>query len=86
MKIYKYEIPIKPSVELELPEGFNPLCVQMQEERVILWAIVSPDAPTSSRVFRVYGTGFNLQLAGSTYLGTVQTEGGLVWHVFMEGL
>ena len=83
-KIYKYCFGVADQVELEMPEGAEFLCVQVQFGGPCLWAIVDDEAKLETRILRIIGTGHSLpsseQLA---YIGTIQEAGGgLIWHVF----
>lgn len=52
------------------------LNVQTQEERVRLWALVDPAEEREERRFLV-ATGQSFDPTGLTYVGTVQTGGGV---------
>jgi hypothetical protein len=87
--IYKYQLKVTDSQELELPKGARILTVQTQQEVVCLWALVDSNAIERQRhVIHFIGTG-NSHIPSSKlrYIGTVQQLGGsLVWHVFEEFL
>ena len=88
--IYKYRIgsvwrggsgaPIK----VELPEGATILSVQTQDEEVMVWARVNPNAVQVSRWFVIIGTGHDVPNPKHLiHLTTYQHEDE-VWHVFEE--
>ena len=85
MKIYKYEIRVGRR-SLSLPRGAEILSFQCQHGTLCMWALVDPDAPDEERIFRVHATGFDIKMPaeGMEFIGTAQTEGGLVWHLFEE--
>ena len=81
--VYKYPVPVADAVRLNMPVGAKILTVQSQNDTPTLWALVDPDAPLESRVFRVIGTGHPVEDGDLTYIGTAQQFGGsLVWHIF----
>lgn len=83
--IWKFELEITDEQTLECPSNFEPLCVQVQRERLCLWAKVDPDSKLEARKFYVHGTGHRIANLTARYVGTVQTHGGsLVWHVFTD--
>lgn len=82
--IWKYELELG-SQTLELPQGAQPLSVAVQQGGVMLWALVTPEAPTCYRRVYVVGTGHELPEDLGSYVGTVLLTGGaLVFHVFVE--
>lgn len=85
MQIFKYQLPIGAAVPvLRMPSGGRVLTVQLQHGVITLWAEVEPEAPRVSRTFRIVGTGQAFDPTGLDYVGTVQAESGLVWHVYEE--
>jgi hypothetical protein len=75
---------------IEMPKGARVLSVGEQEADLVLWAIVDPEAPKAKRDFRVFGTGWKinvteLELGGWSFVGTVQMKDGLVFHVWVLG-
>lgn len=88
-RILKYDVVIgRRSFRLDARE-FKPLCVQMQDDKPFLWAVVeTPDFTEESRVVVVVitviatGKNFDASTAGQ-YVGTFQQEG-FVGHVFCE--
>ncbi len=83
--VWKYTLPVSGRIELNIPAGAKLLCVQMQFDRLCMWALVDPTAPISTRCFWIVGTGHELLSAPGAYVGTFQINGGaLVFHVFEE--
>ena len=86
MTVWKFLIKLIGAFEIEMPEGAVVLHVDLQKgEGGVLWALVDPDKPLSTRVFNVVGTGQFLgsrdTMRGTTYVGTYQIPP-FVWHVF----
>lgn len=48
-----------------------------------VWAIVEPGGLTAPKLY-VRGTGHPMTGDEGTYIGTVQTMSGLVWHLFAD--
>ena len=83
--IWKYTL-VHGHQTVTMPEGAEVLSVAMQGDRIMLWALVRPDAAPSPRRFVVIGTGWKLPEGEWRFLRTVLTDGGaFVWHVF-EGV
>lgn len=81
-QIWKY--PITPSVNvIEMPEGAEILCVQIQGETPCIWALVNPNNELESRAFQTFGTGHNVMTGIGRYIGTFQIDNGaFVFHTF----
>lgn len=81
--IYKYEV--RPT--MLLPEGARILYVGSQNGvEVFLWVEVDTEAKCEEREFYIFGTGHPVKAdVPLHYIGTTQTEVGLVWHVY-EGV
>lgn len=93
--IYKYPLGVTGEQKVSLPEGAEPLCVQVQTvpaagfsrqpiEQLVLWALVDTDKPSKDMTISIFGTGNPVAMDLGLYLGTVQMNSGLVWHVFCE--
>lgn len=67
--------------EVEMPKEADVLTVQLQDERICLWAEVTPNAELERRRFHVVGTGWKVPADSFNYIGTVQ-RGALVWHIY----
>lgn len=85
--IWKFNVKITDSQEIEMPKGAEILTVQMLVSYINLWAIVDTDAEKETRTFHVYGAGnpipeIDLLHQTRKYIGTVQQAEFYVWHVF----
>lgn len=81
--IYKYPLELQDSQFLLLPEAHQVLSVQVQNERLYLWASVDTDFPIEKVQIRIIGTGHPILFDHENYfyVATVQMNT-LVWHVF----
>ncbi|NIN00507.1 MAG: hypothetical protein GTO24_21215 [candidate division Zixibacteria bacterium] len=82
--IWKFAVPMAESFLIQMPEGAEMLCVQMQRDEPQLWALVDPDAPKAPRNFTIMGTGKKYTKQSTKnlkYVGTFQS-GTYVWHLF----
>lgn len=64
MTIWKYEVPVRDSFELELPKGAEILSCQNQHggsESLQMWALMDTEAEKEIRRFRIYGTGHPIE-------------------------
>lgn len=85
-RVYKYPLPLGDWVSVYMPEGAEPLCVQVQHGQPCLWARATIGAPPIVHHFRIAGTGHDLGSNVGKHVGSFQLEGGaLVFHVFAEG-
>jgi len=82
MQIWKFEIPQDGSL-VEMPQGARLLRVDEQYRKVMIWALVEPDAEKVNRHLLVYGTGHEVE-TDLPFVGTAFV-GPLVWHVFDGG-
>ncbi len=69
---------------LELPAGSKILTVQWQKDKIVLWAMVEPDATPRKRRFLLVATGEPVAYVQQAlaYIATMQTDDGSVFHVF----
>lgn len=85
-RILKYEVPAYGRHFSMAAQDFVPLCVQMQNGKPCLWAVVTAVGEVKSLLVNltVLGTGheFDLDQVGR-YVGTFQQDG-FVGHVFCE--
>ena len=86
--IHKFPLEVTDEQRIEMPEGSEILCVQVQHGQPCVWAKVIPDAAKVKRLFAVYGTGHPMTVrSADQYVGTFQLQGGaLVFHVYTESL
>lgn len=84
--IYKYEIPVGHSADIELPVGFLPLAMAAQGAKIYLWAMIDPDETRKAILpLRVVGTGEPIREGElGRYYKTVHMENGLVFHIFQD--
>ena len=82
--IWKFTLPVRAEpTMLAMPIGAHVLSVQTQQDEVRLWALVDPNEDREDRRFIVVATGQSFDPSDKTYLGTVQTGGGVrVFHVW----
>lgn len=93
MKIYKYEL-VGPNCVLHLPRGCRILSTGIQRpaesftERIVVWALVDPKTRnTDAYHFSCLNTGADVdaycdEFPKHTFLGTLTSSNGIVWHVF----
>ncbi len=85
-RIWKYELAITDSQYVEMPNGANIFCAQVQNGACCLWAVCDASRKKEPRKIRIYRTGHLMDLGvAEIYIGTVQFENGLlVFHIFEE--
>ena len=67
-----------------MPKDADILTVQVQDDKICIWARVNPTASLEKRTFIVFGTGSDIEEHDNMflcYLGTVQKQF-YVWHVY----
>lgn len=86
--IWKLPLPVADEITLQMPQGAEILCLQMQHDKPTIWVRCDDDPAFANRVQRVLqwrGTGHNADGTGA-YVGTVQLDdGALVFHLFDKG-
>lgn len=93
-RVWKFTLPA-PSITgrsfVDMPAVVEPLSVGMQDDQIVVWALVDPDAPAEEhmenhgpRRFVVANTGpWIVALPpGAKFLGTVTASNGTVWHIW----
>ena len=85
-KIWKWQLEIADVVELDTPDNWQVLHVEVQHEVPCIWALIDPDAPSVKRKIRVCGTGHPIDGSAKLKpLGSFFLSGGdFVFHVFEE--
>ncbi len=85
MKIWKFEIN-PASFLVNMPKGAEVISVGTQENCIMIWAKVNPEAKICIRRFPVYGTSHEISEEDLSipFIGTVIMES-FVWHVFDGG-
>lgn len=83
--IYKYEIkgPSDREQVLLMPKGAIPLTVQKQDGKVTMWAEIERSRPIVERKLYLFGTGWEIDTEGLSYVGTIQ-DGIFVWHLYIS--
>ncbi len=85
MTIYKYPLAVTDRQTVEIPEGAELLCVQLQNMEPMLWAKVDPARAKVPHNILTFGTGNPIPEGQHQYISTYQTRSGMfVWHVFLE--
>lgn len=80
--VFKYATCPNDRIYISLPTGAQPLRFDFQDGSLCLWALVDPNAGGfQSFVFRMAGTGHNIEEEVSDYINTVYANG-LVFHFF----
>lgn len=69
---------------IDMPLSAHPIHVAEQYGSICLWAVVDGDtSATESRIFRIAGTGHEMDHEDIVHIGTVLlANGSLVFHVF----
>ena len=81
--IWKYPLQVARVQHVRMPEGAKVLCVHThQQGQPTIWCEVTPGNPLTTRVFNVYGTGWDIPDNPGRHIGTVHQESGLVWHFY----
>ena len=86
-KVFKYELEIKDIQTIKSFGSFEPLCIQMQNDRPVLYALVDDESVIKKYRFVTYGTGHDVNpfVTKENYIGTYMIcRGELVFHVFKE--
>ena len=85
MKIFKYEIPIKNSFEINIPKGYKILSLQTQNDDPYIWVMVNENNPIEEVRFVLLCTGeeFPYHETFFQYIDTFQIiKGKTVFHLF----
>lgn len=85
-RVYKYPVEICDVQTIHLPVGAQIISVQVQNGKPYIWACINPSVEIEPRLFRLYGTGHNIEGTNVLkFVGTFQLLGGrLVYHLFEE--
>lgn len=78
--MYKYKLDLGITT-LTLPAAYTFRYVGEQDRKVYVWAEVNTSAPEREVRVQIIGTGHPMP-KDSFYVGTVQMQNGLVWHVY----
>ncbi len=82
MQVWKYPLDLREYQTIEMPMGAELLTFQTQNDVATLWALVNETQNKTTRLFRIAGTGNPIDDKIKSYVGTVQMQNGLVWHLF----
>jgi len=85
MRIYKYPLELRSGDQrVVMPIGRCIRAFQMQGDTPTIWAEVNAQAVADAMVIvRIVATGEEIP-PGLIYQGTVQTRGGLVFHLYVK--
>mgnify|MGYP001592531188 CR=1 FL=1 len=85
MRVFKYQLEVTDRQTVIMPKAARILCVQAQNGRPCLWALVPDDMAPELRVIFTHGTGHTCSSDIGSYVGTYQLQNGaFVGHVFEE--
>lgn len=86
MSVYKYVVPIPTNARsfVVMPATARLLSVGLQDDEMVVWALVDPDEETGLRRLIVANTGALIPNfpPSDRFVGTVTSTAGVVWHVF----
>jgi len=82
--IWKFELDARDIQRIEMPESAEILCIQVQNLKPCIWALVEPENAKVKRTFEIFGTGQSMNNdRDRKYIGTYQINNGMyVFHVF----
>jgi hypothetical protein len=84
-KIFKYTLWPTEEQIIAMPGGAYLLHAAFQDDDLMLWAKVNPDAPIVGHTVYIYGTGHEIDTSkGQRYVATAFQDY-FVWHVFDGG-
>ena len=83
MQVWKYPLKIKDRQIIDMPLGANPLKAGVQDDRLMLWALINPDMELLPTTIHIIGTGREFRHEQLVYIDTVQMST-LTVHVFLE--
>lgn len=82
--IYKVALELTGVQKIVVRRGAKILSVQVQDNRICLWALINKNELLDILTIEIHGTGRPINHDPGIHLGTVQM-GDMVWHVF-QGL
>lgn len=89
--IYKYNLKLDNTQIIEMPRGAKILDIQFKtadrflQGELTMWAMVNTNKEIEERIFKLFGTGFEINYEGDKsliYLSTVQFNNAFDVHVF----
>ena len=82
--IWKYQLDVRATQKIKMPDPAHMLTVQVQDNVPVLWAIVDSAAEKKTVTVTMHGTGTEPGPdPDEHYVGTVQLSG-YVWHYFFR--
>jgi hypothetical protein len=82
--IYKYRLaPLFGKQQISVPLGSTPLTIQLQDGEPTLWCEVETELSLVFMELLVCRTGQPLSYSHGKYLGTWQSDSGLVYHAYL---
>ena len=85
LTIHKYTLVLDDYITVSMPKDSLVLTVDIQHNRVQLWALVDVESGVRQRTFRLAGTGHPVKeyFDVLNYIGTFQLQqGDLIFHLF----
>lgn len=84
--IHKYTLGVTDTQVILMPINAEIVSIQNQNDTITLWAIVDTNTNIEQVTFSIYGTGHPITGMDERYIGTVQMDNGLVWHVLKANM
>lgn len=81
-KVFKYQVDQHAIIKVSMPYGAKPLHFAMQNNRLCLWALVTPENTPHEYEFRMAGTGHPVDDCGELINTLFLREGTFVFHFF----
>lgn len=83
--IEQYEFLLDSKVTFRLPENAIILDIKLlggMGKKFVMWAIINTEAKLETRVFNIFTNKHQLEGGQLTWLKTIATGEGFVWHIF----
>lgn len=83
---WKFELNTDSIQLVKMPRNSKILTVQVQDDRPVMWAFLTPDAPLENRCIESFFNGEPVDIENTIereYIGTYQLKG-LVYHVYLR--
>lgn len=85
MEIWKFDLVPFADQTIDMPSSCRPISAAFQQGNIRVWAVVVPSNALRKHRFIVVATGQPSDETVGTFLGTVHTPDGFVFHVFDRG-
>lgn len=86
--IWKFPLSMTDWQDIMVPRGAKIISAGQQHDQLVVWAIVDDEYADEKEARAIYinGTGHPMDgiPAAATFIGTVETHGHWVWHIFAE--